>query len=78
MRWLWMVAFVAGCEFITPPCPEGPLSSGDLPCLCQGSIVESLACGQLSCEATGLVVGATTGTCETTGDTGYYTGTSPF
>lgn len=72
MRWMPVVMVVAACETTPPPaCPEGvPLTDDDLPCDCQGTTVDSLSCGTLTCDAGGLTVGTTTTTGCTTSDTG--------
>lgn len=70
MRFLPLFVLAAACEEIpagsAEPCPEGtPLSDVDLPCDCQGAIVEALTCGDLICDPAGLAMGDT-GACMST------------
>ena len=50
-------------------CPEGLLEEGDLPCDCQGSVVESLSCGDVYCESFGLSFDTEATGCTDTGTT---------
>ena len=73
MRLFVPLAFaLAACDEIpsdAEPCPEGtPLSDADLPCDCQGAVVEALTCGDLICESVGLAMGDT-GACTSTSTT---------
>jgi hypothetical protein len=48
---------------LVPECPDGQLSDADLPCSCQGNVVDSLSCGELYCSSAGLTFGYDTGGC---------------
>ncbi|MEN0065013.1 MAG: hypothetical protein AAGA48_22915 [Myxococcota bacterium] len=51
--WFVVVGLATGCEFV--PCPQGvPLTLSDVPCSCQGAVVESLDCGSLVCGEFGI------------------------
>ncbi|MEZ4239566.1 MAG: hypothetical protein R3F59_26100 [Myxococcota bacterium] len=46
------LSLLAACE--VPPCgKDHPLSNGELPCLCEGVVIDSVDCGSTTCTAYG-------------------------